>query len=51
MSNFNIFEKTINGVFRYRYTYEEAIKMFKSGKVGNVTKLITSFYSDFTNQY
>lgn len=42
VSHLNIMEKTINGVFRYRYTYNEAIEMLLSGKVGDATKLITS---------
>ena len=41
LSNVNVMEKTINGVFRYRYTYKEAIKKISKGKLGDITKLIT----------
>lgn len=41
ISNVNVQEKTINGVFRYRYTYERAIDMIGNNKIGDVKQLIT----------
>ena len=41
MSHVNVQEKTLNGVFRYRYTYERAIEMISKGKIGDVKQLIT----------
>eukprot|EP01083_Nonionella_stella_P017020 47528_1 len=41
ISNVNVEEKTLNGVFRYRYTYERAIDMISTGKIGDVKQLIT----------